>query len=562
MSNRIVVPQLETTNMMGARLVALLARPAVLIFVTALSAWLLDGFNIGPISDGWTFFGGDSAAGDPLRSLAGARTFIRLPTFLGLTFVSHGFQGWQLMLLAVTCARGWLFLAIIRRFVPDQPLFSLACGLVAVFHPGDSSFFWAECVGPHFGLDLALAACLTAVIYLQAGPRWMLWVTWVLQVLACFTYSSCPPLMAALPIGAWLLSWMQGPRQETRRLLEVVIPILLLLGIYAFLVSSGLGHAGVVASLSLDGVIAGYQHESALFLQETVAVFDGFRPVDLAFALVPALLAYWIAIQASRDESTPRTLRWQILLFTGLIALAAVSYLPYAVSTVRFGDYRQLLAPGMFLYSAGLFLVFVMLPARFHARHWRALAILVLAGVTVIVGLEKRAIFISQYRTQEQLLAGIAAIVPAPPADTVILVHVSDRNQASALAGLYNRVTAFSGALRFMYNDYAAGQPIGISGGFTSFGRYPQLTFKKQGLTTTHYWHPEYGIYAPYSHLILIDYDVHGRARILDRSGLQKLAPKDQDLSGYGPVIGAAVPGPASNICTMLEKGFRPRYCR
>lgn len=540
---------------------ALLARPAVLIFLVASSAWLLDGFNIGPVNDGWTFFGGDSATGDAFESLVGARVFINIPSYLGLTFVPHGFQGWQWVMLAVTFVRGWLFFAIMRRLVPDQPLFCLACGLVAVFHPGDNSFFWAECVGPHFGLDLALAACLTAVIYLQAGPRWVLWATWLLQFLACFTYSSCLPLMMALPLGAWLLSRAQGPAQDARRLLLIVAPILLLAGIYAFLVLSGFGRAGVVASFSMDGVVAGYRHESALFLQETADVFGGFRPVYLAFAAVPALLAGYIVIKASRDESAPRALRWQILLFAGLIVLAAVSYLPFAVSTVRFGNKRQLLAAGIFLYSAGLFLVLVMLPAWLHARHWRALVVLVLAGVTVIVGLEKRAAFVSQYRTQEQLLAGIAALVPQPPADSVILVHVSNRRQASALAGLYNRVTAFSGALRFMYNDYAGGQPIGISGGFTSFGRYPDLTFKQLGVTTTHQWHSTYDIYAPYRHLILIDYDAHGRAKLVDRAGLQKLAPKDQDLSGYGPVIGAATPAPKSNICTMLEKNFRPSYC-
>jgi len=540
---------------------ALLARPAVLIFLVTVSAWLLDGFNIGPISDGWTFFGGDSVAGEPFESWVGARVFINIPTYLALTLVPHSFQGWQWVLLLVTFARGWLFFAIMRRLVPEQPLFCLACGLVAVFHPGDDSFFWAECVGPHFGLDLALAACLTAVIYLQAGPRWILWVTWLLQVLACFTYSSCLPLMLALPVGAWILSRVQGPAQELRRLLELAAPILLLTGIYALLVLSGLGRAGVVASLSMDGVIAGYRHESALFLQHTAAVFGDFKPVFLAFAVAPALLAGWIAIRSGRDEPAPRALWWQVLLFAGLIVLAAVSYLPYAVSTVRFGSARQLLAPGIFLYSAGLFLVLVVLPARFHARHWRALAVLLLAGVTVVVGLEKREIFVSQYRTQEQLLAGIAAAVPQPPADAMILVHVANRHQAAALAGLYNRVTAFSGALRFMYNDYAGGQPIRVSGGFTSFGRYPDLTFQQTGLSTTHQWHPGYDFYAPYSRLILIDYDVHGRARLVDRGGLQKLAPKGQDLAAYGSAVGAAAPGPASNICTMLEKGFRPRYC-
>jgi hypothetical protein len=545
----------------GARLGAVLARPAVLFFVVALSAWLLHGFNIGPVNDGWTFFGGDSAAGEPFEALVGARVFINIPTFLGLSFVPHGFQGWQWVMVAVTFARGLLFFAIIRRLVPDQPLFWLACGLIAIFHPADDSFFWAECVGPHFGLDLALGACLTAIIYLQRGPRWALWATWLLQFLACFTYSSCLPLMMALPFGAWLLSRTQGPAWDLRRLLEIVAPILLLAAVYAFLVLSGFGRAGVVASLSIDGVLAGYRHESGLLLRKSVEVFSGFQPIYLAFAVVPALLASYVATRMSREESARLALRSQILIFAGLIVLAAVSYLPFAISTVRFGSKRQLMAPGIFLYSAGLFVVFVALPGWFRGRRWGALAVLAFAGMTVVVGLEKREIYVSQYRTQEQLLAGIAALVPAPPPDAVIMVHVANRRQASALAGLYNRVSAFSGALRFMYNDYRGGAPIGIVGGFTSFGRYPELAFKGHSLSATHYWHPDYEINASYSHLILIGYDARGHAKLLDRSWLQEFAPKGTELPDYRPAVGGSAPDPASNICSMLEKGYRPSYC-
>jgi hypothetical protein len=585
MSNRTLDSQLLTAKSVAARLIALLAHPAVLIVVVALSAWLLDGFNIGPINDGWTFMGGESAAGPMIGSWAEERPFIPIPMFLGLTLMPHSFQGWQVIMLLVTCARGLLFYAIIRRFVPEHPLFCLACGLIAVFHPGDSSFFWAECVGPHFGIDLALAACLTAIIFLQTGSIWVLCATVLLQFLACFTYSSCLPLMLALPAGAWLLSRVQGPAQSVWRLLVLIAPILVLTGVYAVLVSHGNGRAGAVMSMNMGGVVEGYSHESGLFLQLTGAMLAYVRPSYLPFVLVPGLLAWYFTTRAVRDEpAPPPSWRAQLLIFVGLIVLAGVSYLPYAVSTVRFGIYRQLLVPGMFLYSDVLFLVFVVLPsgslvrwlparlrvpwvpARLRVRwlrvpHWQPLLVAVLAAVTVLVGLQKREIFISQYRVQEQLLAAIAQALPNPAPNTVILVHLPDRFQAAWLAGLYNRTIAFTGALRFMYDDYPTSpEQIRIRGGFTSFGQTPDFTFESRRLKTTHQWHPGYSAWALYKQLVLIGYDGNGTAMVLGRKWLQQFAPQT-NLRPYDPVTQGPPRTSPTSACTMLEKDLRPSYC-
>lgn len=576
MSNRIPDSQPWTAKTVGARLLALLAHPAVLIAVVALSAWLLDGFNIGPINDGWTFMGGASAAGPAIGSWLEERPFIPIPMYLGLTLTPHSFYGWQLIMLVVTGARGLLFFAIIRKFAPGHPLFCLACGLIAVFHPGDSSYFWAECVGPHFGIDIALAACLTAIIFLQSGSLWMLGATLLLQFLACFTYSSCLPLMMALPAGAWLLSRVQGPAQSLWRLLAIVVPVLVLTGIYAFLVSHGHGRAGAVASVSLEGAMAGYSRESGLFLQQTADIFDDFRPSYLPFVILPGLLAWYSATRVIRKDSAPPSWRAQLLIVVGMIVLAGVSYLPYAVSTVRFGAYRQLLLPGMFLYSAVLFLVFVtlpsvVLPSRLRVRwsaprwlrvpQWRALLLTLLTAITVVVGFEKREIFISQYRSQEGLLAAIAQVLPNPAPDTVILVHLPNQSQSGWLAGLYNRTVAFTGALRYMYDDYPTSpEQIRIRGGFTSFGKYPFLTFETRRVRTTHMWHPGYSAWAIYKQLVLIDYDGNGTARILGRNWLQQFAP-GVNLQAYGPITQGPPRTSPTNACTMLEKGFRPSYC-
>jgi hypothetical protein len=549
-------PTLTAFYSLAPRLRAWIASAYVLIVLVALSAWLLDGFNIGPVNDGWINLGFKAEHVPLLRDAGAGRIFGSLPRAVGLRVVDGGFQGWQAALFALTCLRGLLFYAIIRRLLPAQPLFALACGLVALFNPADNSWFWLDATGAHFGFIVALAACLTTLIYQQDGGHNWLAGVWLLQAVGSLTYTAYLPLMAAFPVGVWLLRRVAGARGGLLRLLGCLVMVVVFLLVHLVMVLRGAGREGRVADLSLHAALGGYGHESVLLLRHAFGFLSGFRPEYLLLAVLIGLLAFWVALRAQGEAGGGSRPGWRshAVLLAGFVGLAAMCYFPYAISDVRFGQKRQLMAAGIFLYAALLYLLLVLLPLRLP-RPFLAAALGVFAALTVSTGLAKRSAFVEAYRAQERLLAGVAAAAPHPLPGTTILVWLRHPGHMKRLGGFYSRWWTFSSGLQAMYSDAS------LRAGFVTPRGMRTLQFRPEGVGVKGGGHRHVAMFAPYGRLLLVSYSRREQAALLDREWLQRQVPAGTDVSGYAPQRHRGARSDDAVICTMLEVHMRPGYC-
>lgn len=537
----------------AARALALLLHPYVLFLAVTFLVFWPEGFNIGPANDGWRYL-----SGSPMQlGSFGPRFLGNLPKVLGMHLVSGGFQGWESVLLCLTALRGMLFYEIVRRLFAGFPLFALCCGLIALFHPADTFYFWMDSIGVDFAFVLALAACLAALLYVQTGSRTTLAALLVFTFLTCFTYTAFQPLILAFPIGVWLLARVEGSRPGVPRLVAVILPGLLCIAFQAVFVVKGDDREGAIRDFNLQHVLGGYSDEMRLFWQSTASFFTQSMPQHLLLALLAAAYAWLVAAVAQARSGVappPKPWRYYALLVPGLLLLAAISYLPFAVSQVRFGNQRQLFAAGIFIFMLALLPVCMAAVRRLDRRFAAALAGLV-ALVAVVMGMENRAMYVSVYRVNERLLAAVAAALPDPPKGAFIVVHMNRPKQVADLAGLYNRRINIDGALQFMYGDST------LEGAFTDIYQ-PPFRFLPGGVEVTQ---RDPGVNAPpqvpYGRLIIVDYPARGPAQVLDRAWLQQLAPKGADLSGYKSGGYGSIPGSSAVICTMLESSFRPAYC-
>lgn len=554
----------------SARLPRWLLNPYLLLALAALSLWLLDGFNIGPANDGWIELGLKIQLSGLLQTGNTTRILGSLPRALGTRLTDDSFIGWQLVLLALTWLRAALFYEIVRRLLPGKRLFALACGLIALVHPADNGWFWVDATIVHFAFALALAACWASLAYLQGGARAWLLATFLFQFTATITYSAYIPLMAAFPVGAWLLLWLQGATPSWRRLLGVTALVFLFAVTELLLMAHGVGRESRVADLHLHAVLTGYIRETALFFSASAGAFAGFKPVYLLYAILPTLFA-WFLVREQEEAATQTPARpafhWAMLL--GLVALAAASYFSYALSDLRFGNKRQLLAAGIFLYAALAYLLFVLLPPRL--TRWPRLRsvlpstlLVLLTALTVVVGMEKRAHFVELYRGEEKLIAAVAALAPQPKPGTVVVVWLHSRPQAKQIAGFTNRPATFESALRVMYSDTSLGgdflPPGALHLRFASDGIVLKRRPSKEQRLRTRDRRPRDTVIT-FGQLILVDYPAHGPARILGHDWLAQQAGKGVDVSAYRPGESARRPSPDAITCTMLERKFRPKYC-
>ena len=542
---------------MPAKLRQVLLHPYALFLLLALIPFLYTGFDIGPANDGWIKLGG-FLAGAPIYTTHTTRMFGGMPRDLGMLLGGGGFAAWQGFLLLFTLLRGVLFYEIVRRLFPERGAFAVACGLVAIFQPADAVDFWVDVTGVQMALVTALAACLGALVYLQTGRRTALLAVLLFQLFTCLTYSAFLLLMVAFPLGAWLLRRAEGQAAGWLYLLRCCsLPVAYVI-FQAVLVLVHVGHEGQVADLRPLRILGGYGLESVIFLRNSAAWLGELRWGYLAWALPPAVLAWFTARHASAAQQPvlkPR--RWWLLLCLGLLALAAACYFPYAVSEVRLGGRRQLFMAAVFLYMLALLPLFLWLPRKLRLP-WLPWALTAaIALVSALVGLEHRSYWAETYRGEEKLLAGIAALAPDPAPGTYFVVHLHDAAEARGLGGFANRRTALEFALRLMYRDHslhaAFASPAGPMFTFT-----PDQLIVRQRLRIN-----RGGNRAPYSRMVVVSFTPDGKLRLLGREWLQHYAPPGTDLKDYDPVarLGTA-PSPDSRVCVMLERAMRPDYCR
>ena len=551
-----------TSSKTTPRLLSALRRlwhPHLLYLVVCLVVWLPDGFNIGPANDGWRDLGPA-----PYQWHLAFRFFGQLPKVVGLHLVRGGFQGWELMLFIVTVLRAVVVFEIFRRLFPRYLSFAVACGLLALFHPADHVYFWMDSVGLDFDYLVALTICLAAVVYLQTQSRESLLSLLFLQVVLCFSYTAYLPFVFGFCIGVWILRRMEGYRDKPSYFLATTVPTLLSVAFQALVALRGLDREGHILDMHLRVILKGCVHEMGLFVHGFNLLFDSIATVHwwAVLAVVPGMLAYllgkhWHGPSSEAEKPIPPRHFYLVLVF-GFLTLAVLGYLPYAVSKVRIGAERQLLVAGFFIYVIALMPIFFWLLPRLASRKIESAVLALLALTITVNGLENRAYWVRNYRLKEEFLSALATAVPNPAPGTTIIVHLHNAQQEWELSGLQHLEVNFRQALRYMYGDGS------LSGAFLSGGAHPvhiegsqaqidimNLNMKLQQLK------PDLG------RLLFIDYSPDHELTVLDQQWLRQNTPPGSDVSAYQPAkTYDASPSRTSVVCTMMEKGFRPAYCR
>jgi len=532
-----------------------LLHPYTFFLALALAVWLPDGFNIGDTGDGWLQLGTVIESDAMLRKIV-ARMFGGLPMWLGLHLDTHGFRGLQAIMLAFTVLRAALMYEIAVKLVPGNRYFALAAGLLTAFHPADRSFFWLGASGLHFAFVTALAACLCAVLYLQGGRYRYLFLTFVFQFLSGFTYSGFLPLMVALSAGAWYLERLAGRPKSPAFLLQVNVVIVAAVIADLVMIHGGQGRDSHVVDLSAYWAIKAYIWTLGQMLGAWWDLLTGLRLWYLLPAMCIGLYATLLLLWVGRRDPDPASsaapkTKW---LVWGLFGLAALSYLPYSLSTVRYLPDRTLLGAGLFVYCA-LFLLLAGRPARFGRERAAAVLLVLLAALTTLTGLEKRQYWLDSYRQQERLLSALATVLPQPPPESFILVRLPRPDDAGLLNDFTYREPTFTEALRYMYGD------LSVRGGFYGFGK-DRASFDAGGMTSR--LTPSgvgKRIFSGYPDLIVVDYSpVDGSARVINGPELRDVVGLKADTAGYAPRPGTA-PGAGALMCGMLETNLRPAYC-
>lgn len=536
----------------------LLAHPWLLYFVVCVIVWLPDGLNIGPDNDGWRDLGPS-----PMHWHRSLRFFGQLPKVLGQNLVRDGFQGWELMLFIVTVLRGVVAFEIFRRLFPRYRSFAVACGLLALFHPADGVYFWMDSVGLDFSYVIALGICLAAVVHLQTGSRESLLALVFLQVILCFTYTAYLPFVFGFAIGIAVLRHVEGHPVKPAYLVAATLPTLLGIGFQTWVALRHHDREGKIMDLRAHAVADGYLHELKILAPHFNAVFSSVLTVGAwaILAAVPAALGYflvrdWHGPPSEREKpETPRY--FYVVLVLGLLALAALGYLPYAISKVRFGAQRQMLVAGLLIYAVALIPVFFWALPRLASRAAEGVVLALLAAFICVNGLENRSQWVKGYRNNETFLAALAAAVPHPAPGTTIVVQLHTYQQTREVSGLQHLRVNFQQALRYMYGDAslngaflgAATPPVSLDGSQAQIAisdlnrRAPRI---KPELST----------------LLLIDYSPAHELTILDQQWLRQHTPPGSDVSAYQPTkTFDATPGQSAIMCSMFEKDFRPPYC-
>ncbi len=445
------------------------------------------------------------------------------------------------------------------RLLPRHRLLAIACGLVAIFHPADRFYFWLDASNVDTAFVFALGACLAALLHLRSRSRSSLLALLSLQALCCLTYDAFLLLLIAFPVLVWIGYRIAGARPPVLFLFKSTLVVFLYIGFIAFMMLQGKGREARVVDLNVWATLAGYVFALKSMVQAPASIWGAASLRYLPYALLPAVIAYAATTRSAVSGVEHRdSWYWEAGFVIGLLILAGLAYLPYAVTDQRFGNNRELFAAGLCFYMAVLALIFFALSAWLPANpHPGRLLVALLALGVVLTGLESRVSWVESYRHEEGLLAAIAATVPDPPPGSVIVVKLQHGWQMPPLYGFYNRKEAFTNALRKMYGDYT------LNGGFIDLMTWqPFAHFDTKGVEMSESIGSNRGLTAPYDHLLLLIYHPDGKAYWLRENWFKQYAPAGMDVSGYKVRDYGSAPGPGATTCTLLEKGFRPAYCR
>lgn len=534
------------------RLLAL--HPYVLFLLVALAVWWPDGFNIGPVNDGWIRLG----QGVEFVNSSSVRAFNIWPYTLSNFLMDSSFRSWQFVLFSLTLLRGIVWFEVIKLWLPGYRVFAVACGLIAMFHPFDSSFFWLGSMGADFAILLALVLCLASLWHLRSNSLASFLALFLLQFMSCFTYPGFLPLIIVFPALAWILRRIEGFQPPYIYLVKISVPVLFFTGLLLVLASRGSGRAGIVVDLNVHRTLAGYLAAARYVVDGFSSIFTSWPFSALLFAIAPASVALAIGITTVNVNGYSQTPRksavFYLILVVGLLVLAAVSYLPYAITVLRFGDSRQLLAAGIFIYTPLLLLPFVVLPKYLPSAYLSGAFLALFSVATAATGLEVRQQWVRGYRAEEALLAAVSTAIPNPAKGSTIVIALSSSDQAKMIDGFYNRYQAFGNAIRLIYGDAT------LDAGFIDTAR-SQMDFNADTLSINSRNHVNDMSDVPYNKLLLLGYNTDKTAQVLDSTWFARFKAVDSTLVTHKLGTFHMLPSPNATTCTLLEPQFRPAYC-
>jgi len=470
------------------------------------------------------------------------------------------FQGWQWMLLICVFLRGLIFFKITKLLLPAYPLYAVACGLIAIFHPADDLTFWMDSIGVDFALVIALLCCYCALSYIKNGNRISLLFLYLFQLISTFTYTAFLGIILVFPIGLWILSRIEKSTAPSLYLLKVEFPAFVSIIFQIYIISKHNNRDGILLDLNMRRVLGGFAHEIPLLLTTLIGFFRSLEFSYFYMALAPAILSYAISMRLLNpnklDASTNNrmNIHYYWTLTIGLLVLALLSYLPYGIARiVRFGHDRQLLAAGMFVYAAVLLPIFIIAIPHQKNKRIGGFFLALLAIFVVVTGLEQRNPYLNNYRSEEGFLQELATVVPNPNPYSIIVVRL-EANRAKQISGLYNRRWNFQQALRFMYKDRT------LQGGFAEFVNPFDFDTDKLIVNQPQDWNKH--LESSYAQLIVLESTYDGSLKLMSNEGLQKFAPREISVEAYNPKIILHEYSQNGIVCQMLERPFRPQYCK
>jgi hypothetical protein len=378
--------------------------------------------------------------------------------------IPDSFLGFNLYTLITFFLKGVLLCGILRKLLPENPMFAVSVGMLFIIFPADDGLFTFRGMNIHTAVCLYLFAVYMLLSFYEKPHVLKLVAIW-LSLLACvFMYELAHPLIAFTPL---LLLWKE--RRLNRKIVRVAVAWWLgplaafLYAAYMFthydtyqswvLARSGLNRPEVLREI-VDSVWMAYRRH---FVDGWTMAFGqiGLSAPLLLFALAAGALATaTTAAQgyAMRGTTPAGNRRYVELILIGLVIIF-LSYIVYMVTPYRGLTYRMCYFTGIGGAISIGSLAYVI--SRTVVR-WRTVFLVImgaLLGLASVRAFNQHQYYVGLSVLQQQLLRGVARAVPklAPSATLVIVDETSRyRNNWTLGAGFL-----VEDALRYVYDDYS-----------------------------------------------------------------------------------------------------------
>jgi hypothetical protein len=168
--------------------------------------WLPFGWNIGPRVDGWTLLSDVDRGMRPYIYIA--PDLITRPFFFWVWIFNYkldpnNFVLLNLILMSMAIVRSITLYVILRRILPQQPLFAyLSAALLLVF-PADSGTYYEGATHVLLSFTLQLVAIYLLICYWQERHGWQLALALLLNIISMGNYEIGALIFIATPIILW-----------------------------------------------------------------------------------------------------------------------------------------------------------------------------------------------------------------------------------------------------------------------------------------------------------------------------------------------------------------------